>query len=78
MCVCVCVCACMYVHMCVCVHVCAYVCACVHAKLLQSCPAVCDHMDYSFPGSSIHGILQAIILEFVAMPSSRGSSRPRD
>ena len=48
------------------------------AKLLQSCPALCDPMDCSLPGSSVHGVLQARILEWVAMPSSRGSSRPRD
>ena len=35
-------------------------------------------MDYSLTGSSVHGILQARILEWVAMPSSRGSSQPRD
>ena len=35
-------------------------------------------MDHSPPGSSVHGVLQARILEWVAMPSSRGSSRPRD
>ena len=39
---------------------------------------LCDPMDCSPPGSSVHGILQARILERVAMPSSRGSSRPRD
>ena len=38
----------------------------------------CNPMDYSQPGSSIRGILQARILEWVAMPSSRGSSRPRE
>ena len=38
----------------------------------------CDPMDYSPPGSSVHGLLQARILEGVAMPSSRGSSLPRD
>ena len=48
------------------------------AKLLQSCLTLCDPMDYSLPGSPVHGILQARILEWVAMPSSRGSSRPRD
>ena len=51
---------------------------CVHAKLPQLCPTLCDPMDYSSPGSSVHVILQAIlqarILEWVAMPSSRGSS----
>ena len=44
----------------------------------QSCPALCDPMDYSLPGSSVHGILQARILEWVAIPFSRGSSQPRD
>ena len=45
---------------------------------LQSCPTLCDSMDCSPPGSSVHGILQARILEWVARPSSRGSSQPRD
>ena len=44
----------------------------------QSCPTVYDPMDCSPPGSSVHGILQAGILEWVAMPSARGSSQPRD
>ena len=44
----------------------------------QSCPALCDPMDYSPSGSSVHGILQARIVEWVAMPSSRGSSQLRD
>ena len=44
------------------------------AKLLPLCPILCDTMDYSLPGSTIHGILQARILEWIAMPSSRGSS----
>ena len=39
---------------------------------------LCDPMDYSPPGSSVHGILQARILEWVAIPFSRGSSRPRN
>ena len=51
---------------------------CVRAQLLQSCPTRCDPVDCSPPGSSVHEILQARILEWVAMPSSRGSSRPRD
>ena len=50
----------------------------IHAELLQSCPTLCDPMDCSPPGSSVHGILQARILEWVAMPFSRRSSRPRD
>ena len=41
---------------------------------LQSCPTLCDPMDSSPPGSSVHGILQARILEWIAMPSSRRSS----
>ena len=51
---------------------------CLYAKLLQSCPTLCNPMDYSLPGSSVHGILQARILERVAIASSRGSSQPRD
>ena len=43
----------------------------------QSCPTVCDPMDCSLPGSSVHGILQARILEWVAIPFSRGSSQAR-
>ena len=46
----------------------------VRAKLLRSYPTLCEPMDYSPPGFSVHGILQARILEWVAMPSSRGSS----
>ena len=44
----------------------------------QLCSTLCDPMDYSSPGSSVHGILQARILEWVAMPFSRGSIQPRD
>ena len=51
-------------------------CACM--KSLQSRLILCDPMDYSPPGFSVHGILQVNILEWVAMPSSRGSSWPRD
>ena len=46
--------------------------------LLQSCPTLGDPMDCSPPGSSVYGILQARLLEWVAMPSFRGPSRPRD
>ena len=46
------------------------------AKLLLSYPTLCDHMDCSLPGSSVHGTSQARILEWVAMLSSRGSSNP--
>ena len=50
----------------------------VRAKSLQSCPTLCYPMGSSPPGCSVHGVLQARILEWVAMPSSRGFSRPRD
>ena len=50
----------------------------MHTQSLQLCLTLCDPMDYSPPGSSVHGILQARILEWPAMPSSRGSSLPRD
>ena len=46
--------------------------------VVQSCPAVCDSTDSSLPGSSVHGILQARILKWVATPLSKGSSRPKD
>ena len=42
------------------------------------CPTLCDPMDYSPPGSSVHGIFQAWILEWVAISFSRGSFGPRD
>ena len=51
---------------------------CTYAKVLQLYLTLCDPMDHSPPGSSVHGILQAKILEWVAMPSSKGSSQPRD
>ena len=51
---------------------------CMHAKLLQSCLTLCDPMDCSLPGSSIHGILQSKILEWIAVPSSRWSSRTQE
>ena len=44
----------------------------------QSCPTICDPMDCSPPGSPVHRILQARILEWVAISFSRGSSQPRD
>ena len=50
----------------------------MNAKSPQPCPALCDPMDCSPPGSSVHGILQVRTLEWVAMLSSRGSSQPRD
>ena len=52
--------------------------ACMHAKSLQSCLTLCNYMDYSLPDSSVHRILQAGIPEWVTMPFSRGSSRPKN
>ena len=48
---------------------------CMHAKSFQSCTTHCNPMDHCPLDSSVHGILQASILEWVAMPSSRGSSQ---
>ena len=58
--------------MCVCVCVCARARACA-----QSCPTLGNSMDCSPPGFSVHGILQARVLEWVAISFSRGSSPPR-
>ena len=52
---------------------------CMHARsVAQSCPILCDTMDCSPPDSFVHGILQARILKWVTMLSSRGSSRSRE
>ena len=48
------------------------------SEVTQLCPTLCDPMDCSPPGSSIHGILQSTILEWVVISFSRGSSWPRD
>ena len=48
------------------------------SKHLQLCPTLCDPPDYNPPGSSVHRILQARILEWVAISSSRRSSKPKD
>ena len=50
---------------------------CVLCLVAQSCLAHCDPLDCSLPGSCVCGVLQARILEWFAMPSSRGSSQPR-
>ena len=50
----------------------------VKVKVTQSCLTFCDSMDCSMPGSSVHGVLQARTLEWVAIPFFRGSSQPRD
>ena len=50
----------------------------VKVLVAQLCQTLCDPMDCSPPGSSVHGILQARIVEWVIIPFSKGSSRPRD
>ena len=47
-------------------------------EVAQSCPALCDPMGCGLPGSSVHGIFQAIVLEWIAISFSRGSTQPRD
>ena len=49
-----------------------------YSEVTQLRPSLCDPMDCTLPGSSLHGILQARVLEWVAIFFSRGSSRPRD
>ena len=49
-----------------------------YSEVAQSCPTLCDPVDCSLPGSSVHGILQARVLGWVAISFSRGSSQPRD
>jgi len=53
--------------------VCVCVCVCVCMLVTQSCPTLCNPMDCSPPGSSVHGILQARILEWVPTPWEKGS-----
>ena len=48
------------------------------SEVAQSCPTLCDSMDCNLSGSSVHGIFQAVALEWIAISFSRGSSRPRD
>ena len=50
----------------------------VKVLITQSCPTLCNPMDCTRPSSSVHGIFQARILEWVAIPFSRGSSLPKD
>ena len=54
------------------------VCVCVCVLVTQLCPTLCDSVDCSLPGFYVHGILQARILEWAAIPVSSRSSRPRD
>ena len=52
--------------------------SCCCCLVTKSCPTFCNPMDCGLPGSSVHGILQVRTLEWVAIPFSRRSSRPRD
>ena len=64
-----------YLLGCFCIFICHWK---VKVKVAQLCPTLCDPMDYSHPGFSVSGILQAGILEWVAVFFSRGSARSRD
>ena len=50
----------------------------IDIEAAQSCPTLCDHMYCSLPGSSVRGIFQARVLEWVAISFSRRYSQPRD
>jgi len=50
----------------------------IESEVAQSCPTLCELMDHSLPGSVVHGIFQARILEWAAIAFSWGSSQPRD
>ena len=58
--------------------VCPWHTVCVCVCVTHSCPTLCDPMDCSPPGFSVHGILQARIVEWFAIPFFRGTSQPRD
>ena len=59
------------------IHSCIYMCVCIVTQM-SNCPTLCNPVNYSPPGSSVHGIHQARILKWEVMPFSRGSSQPRD
>ena len=67
---CVCVCVCVYIY----IYIYTYICVLSHFNHVW----LCDPMNYSLPGSCVHGILQVRILQWVAMPPSKGSSWHRD
>ena len=66
------------IHIYVCVYIHTYIHIYICCSVTKLCLTLCDPMDCNLPGSSVHGILQARLLEWVVMPSSRGSSQPRD
>ena len=65
-------------HSYLCVRVCVCVCVCVCVLVAQLCLTLCNPTDYSPPGFSVHGILQARILEWIAIPFSKRTSHLRD
>ena len=65
-----------HAHLYIYIYICTIDCVCV--LVIQSCPTLCNPKDCSLPGFSVLGILQARIMEWVAIPFSRGSSQPRD
>ena len=71
-------CLCMYIYTHMHTHVSIYVCTQTLPICAQACPTLCDPVDCSLPGCSVHGILQAIILEWLAVSFSRVSSQLRD
>ena len=79
------VCVCVYIY--IYIHICIHICVCVYIYMYiyiyiytyaQSSPTLCYPVDYSLPGSSIHRVFQARILEIVVISYSRGSSWPRN
>ena len=67
-----------YIHVYVYTHTYMYIMHSIKVLVAQSCLTLCDLMDYSPPGSAVHGILQPRVLEWVAISFSWGSSQPRD
>ena len=59
-------------------YTCVHTCESVKPLVSQLCPALCDHMDYSVPGFFFHGILQARIPQWVAIPFSMETSQRRN
>ena len=59
-------------------HVCVCVCVCVCVLFAQSCLTLCYPLDCSLPGSSVHEILQARIVQWISIPFSKGSSQPQN
>ena len=61
-----------------CINILIHIYIYTHIRIAQPCPTLCNPMDCSLPGSSVHGIFQARILERIAISYSRESSQPKD